>query len=315
MISVLLPVFNGEKFLRQAVDSVLNQSLGDFEFIILDDGSTDSSNDIVNSYKDSRIKHFQLEHRGIPKTLNYGLSLAKYDYVAIMNQDDICFKRRFEKQVQFLWHNPQIDILGTNYIQIDENANIIRKVKLPEADKYIKKLLPYYCSLQHSSTMFKKYSIKLFGGYNTNYLLASDWELYLNLIEELNYCNLQNYLLMYRVHNNNASGDLEQNYKETYQLIETHFNKEINEGNQTNENLAKAYFDLGYFYYLQDDIKFKPYFRKAFYCNKTNFRYFYFFAIGAILYPLILFLRKTGAIKLLIPLRKLDKNHLFFRID
>lgn len=112
-ISVVMPVYNTkEEWLREAIESILNQSYKDFEFIIIDDGSDKSIEPIVNSYNDARIVLIRQENQGIAKSLNYGFKISKGEYIARMDSDDISMPERFEKQVNFLDKNPQISVLG-----------------------------------------------------------------------------------------------------------------------------------------------------------------------------------------------------------
>ena len=115
MISVLMPVYNGSRFLHYSIKSILNQTYKDFEFIIISDGSTDNSEKIILSFKDERIKDFKCEHKGISNTLNFGLSKSSCDIIARMDADDISVPNRFEEQLNFLSHNPQYDVVSSWY--------------------------------------------------------------------------------------------------------------------------------------------------------------------------------------------------------
>ena len=102
-ITVFMPVYNSERYLKEAIDSILNQSYKNFELLIINDGSTDSSIDIIKSYNDSRIKLINNDcNKGLPYTRNLGLKLAKGDYIAIMDSDDISYIHRLKKQIEFL---------------------------------------------------------------------------------------------------------------------------------------------------------------------------------------------------------------------
>jgi glycosyltransferase involved in cell wall biosynthesis len=113
-ITVLMPVYNGEKYLREAIDSIFNQTFTDFEFLIVDDGSTDNSVEIINSYQNSRINLVKNDkNEGLVYTLNRGLSLAKGEYIARMDCDDISLPERLKKQIDFLDSNSEIAVVGT----------------------------------------------------------------------------------------------------------------------------------------------------------------------------------------------------------
>lgn len=124
MLSVIMPVYNGEQYLKEAIESVLNQTYRDFELIIINDGSTDRSADIIEHYasKDSRIVYVNQENRGLAKTLNVGLILANGRYIARMDADDICLPNRFEEQIKYLQLHPAVKLLGTAVELIDKDG-------------------------------------------------------------------------------------------------------------------------------------------------------------------------------------------------
>ncbi|RJP58329.1 MAG: glycosyltransferase [Ignavibacteriales bacterium] len=310
MISVILPVYNGEKYLREAIDSVLNQTFSDFELLILNDGSTDSTEEVVKSYSDGRIRYFNLEHKGLPSTLNFGLQEAKFDYIARMDSDDICHPVRFEKQIDFLQANPDIDLLGSNLIIVNSVKRIQKRVEYPECDKNIKDQLPSKCCIAHPTIMFKKQVVLSAGGYD-NYSIAQDWALYLKLLPLSIFHNLQDYLITLRIHGENLTSSTKLIDEES-EIAQNHFTKVVQKST-SNKEKAKAAFDLGYFYYTKNNGKQKKLFKQAIIHNKTNFRYLCFFVISKYLRPVVLIFRKLGLIKILHPLKRFDKNNLFFR--
>ena len=123
-ISVLMPAYNAEKYIGEAIESILNQTYKDFEFIIINDGSIDRTEDIILSYDDPRIIYLKnKENSGIVASLNNGLKQAKGQYVARMDADDISLPTRFEKQLQYMESNQHIFVLGTSLILFGENSN------------------------------------------------------------------------------------------------------------------------------------------------------------------------------------------------
>ncbi|HKQ33129.1 MAG TPA: glycosyltransferase family A protein, partial [Thermodesulfobacteriota bacterium] len=118
-VTVLMTVYNGEKFLNEAIDGILNQTFRDFEFLIINDGSTDGSREIIKSYKDPRINLVDNESNiGLTASLNRGLSLAGGEYIARQDADDISLPERLEKQISILERNPDIALLGSWYLEI-----------------------------------------------------------------------------------------------------------------------------------------------------------------------------------------------------
>ncbi|MCP8319033.1 MAG: glycosyltransferase, partial [Candidatus Methylarchaceae archaeon HK01B] len=138
-ITILMSVYNGEKYLREAIDSILNQTFKDFEFLIINDGSTDRTVEILRSYHDSRIKIITNEkNMGLTKSLNKGLKIARSEYVARMDADDISYPRRLEVQYEYMKKNPDVGIVGSWNDVIDDKGNTIdyRKHSLSSEDIY-----------------------------------------------------------------------------------------------------------------------------------------------------------------------------------
>ena len=112
-VSVLLPVYNGAAYLEQAVQSILDQTYGYFELIVINDGSTDESSSIIERFKDARIRLYNQQNQGLAASLNHAVELSKGKYLARQDQDDVSFPQRFEKQVRFLESHPRCGMVGT----------------------------------------------------------------------------------------------------------------------------------------------------------------------------------------------------------
>ena len=126
IVSVILPVYNEEKYIGSAVDSILSQSLKNIELIIIDDGSTDKTLSILQTYKkDSRVRIVSQENSGLATALNNGIAISQGKYIARQDADDLSVQDRLEKQVNYMDLHPDIGILGSNYHTIDENDNIL----------------------------------------------------------------------------------------------------------------------------------------------------------------------------------------------
>jgi glycosyltransferase involved in cell wall biosynthesis len=157
-ISVIMTVYNGEKFLREAIDSVLNQTFQDFELIIIDDGSTDSTLKIINSYSDSRIRLIEnIQNRGQSYSRNLGIKESKGEYVAIMDADDIMYPSRLEKQLDFL--QSQNRIICFSWADIINETGEWVKLKTHISDsQLIHAKLIFECPLIHPTAMWNKES-------------------------------------------------------------------------------------------------------------------------------------------------------------
>ncbi|MBC5841443.1 glycosyltransferase family 2 protein [Flavobacterium sp. F-380] len=203
LISVLLPVYNCELYIQQAIESVLNQTFVDFELIIIDDCSTDSTLQLCNLFTDERIIIIEKDkNSGYTNSLNYGLYIAKGKYIARMDGDDICMPERFEKQAVFLEANPDIILCGASYAVIGEKG----MYELPETHEEIKiKLLSGNC-IVHPSVMFRK-DILVANNLMYDILMepAEDYDLWVRLSSMGKLHNLQECLVHYRVHDGQVS--------------------------------------------------------------------------------------------------------------
>ena len=163
LISVIMPVYNAAPYIRQAIDSILNQSYANFEFIIIDDGSTDKSISIIQSFQDSRIRFFRNDlNLKIVETLNRGLSLAKGKYIARMDADDVAMPERLHKQVAFMEENLDIGLCGTWYENIGDKQGVVKLAT--DHDEIVFRLLVHFEMLHPSwlirSSLIQKYGLK-----------------------------------------------------------------------------------------------------------------------------------------------------------
>lgn len=193
-----MAVFNGEAYLRQAVESILNQTFTDFEFIIVNDGSTDGTESILRSYRDGRIIILNnLDRMGLTKSLNAGLKIAQGTYIARMDADDISHETRLEKQVKFIDSHSEIGILGTDYYEIDKDGNrLISKVNIPETDEQIRKVLFKYNPFIHSSLMIRKSILNDIGYYDESFMASQDYDLILRILAKYQGHNLKEELIV-----------------------------------------------------------------------------------------------------------------------
>jgi glycosyltransferase involved in cell wall biosynthesis len=202
-ISVLLSVYNGEKYLREAIESILNQTFTDFEFIIVNDGSTDNALEIIKSYDDERIRIINNEQNiGLTKSLNKALKQARGEYIARQDADDISLPNRFEEEMKYLDEHPETALLGTSVYLIDKFGEIIGKhIVLAKPSK--KDLLKGN-QFNHGSTIFKKEIIDKVGGYNELIRYSQDYELWLRIAKQYKVRNLTQVLYKLRLHDENV---------------------------------------------------------------------------------------------------------------
>ncbi|NMB57375.1 glycosyltransferase [Candidatus Beckwithbacteria bacterium] len=202
VVSVIMPVFNAEKYLKKAIESILSQTFTDFEFIIINDGSSDNSEKIIKSYPDKRIRYFKnKKNQNLARCLNFAIKKAKGRYIARMDADDISYKNRFKKQYQFLQQNSQINICGTFADIINEKGQIIKNFKKPTQDNEIKLSLFFGNQLIHSSVFVRKEIFEKYQ-YNPNLKKGQDYELWVRLAfaKNIYFANLDENLLKYRLY-------------------------------------------------------------------------------------------------------------------
>lgn len=200
-VSVLMPMRNARRYLSSAINSVLQQSYGEFEFIIVDDGSDDGSVQVVEQIGDHRLKLVRQKACGVTEALNHGLSHAKGEFVARMDADDIALADRFEKQIAFLKQNEDVVAVGSFVERIDEEGLPIALGKWPtDHDEIDQQLLEGRGGLPHPTAMIRHSVLQSVGGYRSEYPVAQDKDLWLRLSEVGRLANIPEPLLQYREH-------------------------------------------------------------------------------------------------------------------
>jgi glycosyltransferase involved in cell wall biosynthesis len=200
---VILPVYNGAPYLDEAIQSILSQTYSNFEFIIINDGSTDNSLEIINKYKsiDDRIKVISRENRGLIASLNEGIEKSKGIYIARMDQDDISLSKRLEIQYHYMLKN-HLDICGGDFTNIDAQDNILEEYKVPKTKSEIIITLATHMPFAHSSVMIKKVFLttnNLKYGLN-GYRNAEDLDLWILMYENgARFGNVDENILKYRI--------------------------------------------------------------------------------------------------------------------
>lgn len=205
IISVIMSVYNGEKYLSEAINSVLSQDFSDFEFIIIDDGSTDKSLEVIKSFSDNRIKVIFRENRGLIASLNEAISLSTGQYIARMDADDICLSNRFFKQLE-AFSNSEVGLVGSWANKINENGEEVGMMAYPPLDyQKIKSFFIKHNPFIHSSVMIKKEVFDSVGVYNPKYKHAEDYELWSRVLRKFKALNIPEPLIKYRINNNGVT--------------------------------------------------------------------------------------------------------------
>ncbi len=212
LVSILLPVYNGERFLSEAILSVRNQTFKSWELLIINDGSTDSSAEIAMEFSnmDERVKVFEKEHSGVAKSLNFGLNKAAGELIARIDSDDLWFPEKLEYQVDLLKGNPDLFLMGTSVIMIDETGLSLAVQKgfnnrLPFSSKGIRRNLLKNNLFCHSSVMFRRDLISNIGMYHEGFKNSEDYEYWIRAAKKVS-CEISGRVLVkYRVWSNAVS--------------------------------------------------------------------------------------------------------------
>lgn len=205
-VTVLLPVYNGEKYLHDAVESILNQSFQDYELLIVDDGSTDTSPLIIDRFDDARIRVLHNRERlKLSGALNRGITEAKGAYIARMDADDISLPERLQCQADFLEQHSEIGLCGSWIEKFDQDTSY--KSQYPNSSEQIKAYTLFDCPFAHPTVMFRKeLFLKHDLMYDGSYYPTEDYELWARAIECFPAANLPRVLLKYRMHASSMTG-------------------------------------------------------------------------------------------------------------
>jgi glycosyltransferase involved in cell wall biosynthesis len=186
LVSVIMSVFNSEEYLEDSINSILNQSFGDFEFIIIDDGSSDNSRTIIERYaaKDARIVFIKNDRNlGLAASLNKGISIAQGQYIARQDADDLSAVNRLEVQLNYAIRNPEVDLIGSDCLVIDVEGNVVYKSSQRlKSDNYIERILKRKGLFPHGSAFIKRSKLLEVGKYDSRFYYVQDGELWLRLI-------------------------------------------------------------------------------------------------------------------------------------
>jgi len=208
-ITVLMSVFNGEKYIRQAILSILNQTFKDFEFLIINDGSTDRTPQILRSYKDSRIKLYNnRENKGLTRSLNIGLRIAKGKYIARMDADDISHPERLEKQISTIVKDREIGMV-TSWIDefglIKKPSDYFMRVRTYNTPEEIFYTLLFHNCIAHSTVLFRKDLVLSLNGYAADYEQSQDYNLWVKISRISKILKIKEALVARRSHRDTIS--------------------------------------------------------------------------------------------------------------
>lgn len=209
-VTVLMSCYNASRWLHEAIESVLCQTFGNFEFILVDDGSTDETWDIIRVYRDrdQRIVPIRKENTGLQDSLNVGIALARGQWIARLDADDLCEPDRLAEQLMFVRNHPEVVLLGTGFVEINAQGRFIKKHMYPSGHR---KLLRHLERLQrffpHSSAFYRVDEVRNVGGYNSRFRRTEDWRLWIELASRGKIACLPKPLVRIRKHSSQISLD------------------------------------------------------------------------------------------------------------
>jgi len=198
-VSVLMAVYNGAPWVADAARSVLAQTLGDLELVVVDDGSTDATGDVLAGVGDSRLRVERREHEGLTRALNYGLRVARAPLVARLDADDIALPERLARQVAFLETHPEIGVLGSAAREVNGDGREVRVVRPPEDDGALRRALIRRNPMLHSTVTMRRHIVEAVGGYDPRFAVAQDYDLWMRLAGVTRLANLSEALVVRRL--------------------------------------------------------------------------------------------------------------------
>ena len=206
-VTVLMAVYNGEPYLEAAINSILRQTLEDFEFVIVDDCSIDSTAAVIESIADGRVRYIRNErNRGQTASLNTGLSICKGRYIARMDADDLAHPNRLERQVKFLDARPNVAVVGSNLEFIDSKGTTVGTWNYPSGELALRWFALFSCPLSNGAAVFRREVIwDQLGGYDETIVVSQDWDLWNRVLSTAEIANLRDRLLQVRQHKGQVS--------------------------------------------------------------------------------------------------------------
>lgn len=207
LVSVIMPAFNAQQYIKNAIESILTQTFRLFELIIIDDSSTDKTRSIISMFlKDPRVKLLtRTSSHNIADVLNAGIKSATADIIARMDADDISLETRLEKQFSLITSSENIAVVGANIAIIDSEGNHRAVRQYPETSEELKKCLFRYSPFAHPVVMFRRRAFESVGGYNPKYSPTEDLDLWFRLGKNYSFRSVSEVLLKYRVYEKSSS--------------------------------------------------------------------------------------------------------------
>ncbi len=198
-VSVLMSVYNGAPWVREGVESVLTQTAPDLELIVIDDGSTDATPELLGAIRDARLRVERQARAGLTRSLNHALRLSTAPLVARMDADDVALPERFARQLAFLERHPDVGLLGTGCHEISSSGEVLRTIVPPTDNPAIRRALIRRNPFVHSSVMMRREALEAAGGYDEGLPVAQDYDLWVRMSRVTRLANLPEPLVLRRL--------------------------------------------------------------------------------------------------------------------
>ena len=200
-ITILMPGYNAGRYIREAIESALAQTFTDFELLIINDGSTDDTLAIIQSFSDPRIRLISRENRGLIASLNEGIHAARAPLIARHDADDIMLPQRLEMQHAYITANPDYAVVGSDVAYIDKDGVYVSEQAAPDGHTYAEIVQRRFhkCPFLHPTVLFQKSAVIEVGGYPAGALQFEDWLLWVRVMEQHKVCNLREVLVQMRI--------------------------------------------------------------------------------------------------------------------
>ncbi len=271
-VSVIIPTYNFARLLPRTIKSVLNQTLQDFELIIVDDGSTDNTREVADGFVavDPRVKYVYQKNSGSPaRPTNTGIQKSEGKYIAILQHDDEWFPEKLEKQVLFFENseNPNLGFIGCHAVIVNSDGSIEKQLFKKSKD-LLKDLLGMNVIPYPSAVMVRRETFEEIGLFDEQFKIADDWDMWLRIAQKYEFDFVDSVLFKYHIHGNNITqvASPEKNAREFEYLIKKH--RKLYEMHQ--DLLAKQFIAIGSYYILGDHLqRGRRYLKDAFYLHKT----------------------------------------------
>jgi glycosyltransferase involved in cell wall biosynthesis len=203
LVSVVIPVFNADKYVGQAVESALGQTFRDIEVIVVDDGSTDASPDVIAQFGYA-VHCIRQENQGVAAARNTGINAARGEYIAVLDADDVWLPHKLERQMTYFNLNPRLAAVGCGYLMTDEHLNVIEERVPSKGELSELLLLRSNGGLNGSTLLARKQALQQVGGYDPRLAIPEDWDLAIRLVQRFEVDTVSEVLVLYRQHDSNS---------------------------------------------------------------------------------------------------------------